>query len=139
VSAEPAFLGRGWAFPPAFTAGGAELVMASGSEDIVQSLQILLGTELGERLMQEDYGSSMQSVLFEEMDQGLINRLNSLVSNAILYHEPRIKLDHLGVSEDEKKPGMLFISIEYTIRSTNSRYNMVYPFYLNEAVNPGSS
>jgi len=112
--------------------------MASGSEDIVQSLQILLGTELGERLMHEDFGCSLNSVLFEEMDQGLINRITSLVSDAILYHEPRIKLDDLEVFEDEEEPGILRIAIAYTIRSSNSRYNMVYPFYLNEAANPAA-
>ncbi|MCG8421910.1 MAG: GPW/gp25 family protein [Proteobacteria bacterium] len=131
------FLGTGWSFPPRFSAGGAEIDMVAGAEDIHQSLQILLATELGERVMQDEFGCGMNSVLFEEIDQGLVNSLSSLVSNAILYHEPRIKLERLDVSQSESDYGKLLLTIDYTIKSTNSRYNMVYPFYLNEAVTPG--
>ena len=112
--------------------------MVSDLEDIHQSLQILLSTRLGERVMQDDFGCDLNSVLFEEIDQGLINTLTGMVSDAILYHEPRIEMDRLDVSESETEQGLLLISIEYTVRSTNSRFNMVYPFYLIEAVPPGS-
>ena len=111
--------------------------MVSGAEDIHQSLQILLSTRLGERLMQEDYGCDLNHLLFAEIDQGLINDMNRIVSDAILYHEARISLDQLDVSESMDQPGLLLIRIEYTVRSTNSRFNMVYPFYLNEATAPG--
>ena len=134
---EQSFLGTGWAFPPTFSRGGEEVEMVSGAEDIHQSLQILLSTRLGERALQEDYGCDLSFVLFEEIDQGLLNSLNSLVTDAILYHEPRITMDNLDVSEDEDEPGRLIIQIEYTIRGTNSRFNMVYPFYINEATPPG--
>ncbi len=125
------FLGKGWSFPPTFTQGGADLNMVSGAEDIHESLQILFSTRLGERVMQDDYGCDLQTLLFEEIDQNLLNALNSLISNAILYHEPRIKLDKLDMAESEDDPGLLLISLEYTIRSTNSRFNMVYPFYIS--------
>lgn len=130
------FLGTGWGFPPTFTKGGAEVEMASGVEDVHQSLQILLSTRLGERVMQDDFGCDLSYVLFEEVDQSLINSLTSIISDAILYHEPRITMDTLDVSESETQQGLLLISIEYTIRSTNSRFNMVYPFYINEATLP---
>ncbi len=97
----------------------------------------MLATGLGERVLQEDYGCDLTSLLFEEMDQGLINSLNRIIADAILFHEPRIKLDRLDISVDEAEAGLLFISLEYTIQSTNSRFNMVYPFYLNEATVPG--
>ena len=134
---EQSFLGTGWHFPPAFSKGGAEVEMVSGVEDIHQSLQILLSTRLGERIMQEDYGCDLSYVLFEEIDQGLLNSLNSIISDAILYHEPRITMDDLDISEDQDEPGRLLIQIEYTVRGTNSRFNMVYPFYINEATTPG--
>ena len=113
--------------------------MVSEVEDIHQSLQILLSTRMGERVMQDDFGCDLNNVLFEEMDQGLINNLNSLISNAILYHEPRITLDNLDISESETYQGLLLISITYTVQSTNSRFNMVFPYYLNEASTPGTS
>ncbi len=107
--------------------------MISGAEDVHQSLDILLSTRLGERVMQDDFGCDLQQVVFEEIDQSLINRLTTLISDAILYHEPRIVLNRIDVSESDEEPGLLLIRLDYTIRSTNSRFNMVYPFYLKEA------
>ena len=134
---EPSFLGTGWSFPPSFTLGGADVDMVSGPEDIHQSLQILLSTQLGERVMQDEFGCDLTRFLFEEIDRALINSLTGLISDAILYHEPRIQLERLDVSERQTTPGMLLITLDYTVRGTNSRYNMVYPFYLNEAATPG--
>jgi uncharacterized protein len=133
MAGERSFLGAGWSFPPRFSRGGAEVEMVSGAEDIHQSLQILLGTQLGERVMQDQFGCDLGGMLFEEIDQGLINRVTALVSDAILYHEPRIKLHGLDISQDSSWHGLLLIRIDYAVRGTNSRYNMVYPFYLYEA------
>ena len=112
---DPAFLGTGWSFPPGFARGGADVETVSGVEDIHQCLRILLATARGERVMNEDFGCDLDSVLFEEVDQGLVNRLNDLISDAILFHEPRIRLDHLDVSADETEDGKLLIRIEYTV------------------------
>lgn len=110
--------------------------MVSDADDIHQSLQILLSTSLAERVMQDAFGCDLNRILFEPIDQRLINTVTDLVSDSILYYEPRIKLDGLDLSESEAEPGLLLIGIEYTVRSTNSRYNMVFPFYLNEATTP---
>ncbi len=134
---EQSFLGIGWSFPPTFTEQGGEVEIVSGNEDIQQSLKILLSTRLGERVMREDYGCDLTDMLFEEVDQSLINALTTLVTDAILYYEPRIVMNRLDVSDSGIEEGLLLISIDYTVSATNSRYNMVYPFYLNEASVPG--
>ena len=131
----PSFLGTGWSFPPTFTQGGKEVDLVADEEDIHQSLQILLATSRGERPMQESYGCNLDSLLFEEMDQGLVNNVTNLIQDAILVHEPRVKL--LRVEVTPRSAGVLQIKVEYSIRGTNSRFNMVFPFYLNEAVTPG--
>ena len=131
------FLGTGWSFPPTFAKGGSAVEMVSGTDDIRQSLEILLATRLGERVMQEEFGCDLTAVLFEELDQSLVNSLTSLISDAILYHEPRIELNRLDITEDQATEGLLLISLDYTVRNTNSRFNLVYPFYLNEATTPG--
>lgn len=128
-----AFLGRGWSFPPAFSKSGADVAMVSGIEDIHQSLQILLSTRLGERVMQENFGCELQDFLFEEVNHNLVISIKSVISDAILYHEPRITLEHIDISESADHLGLLLISLTYTIRGTNSRFNMVYPFYIDEA------
>jgi uncharacterized protein len=134
---DPPFLGTGWSFPPAFLKGGAEVELVSGHEDIHQSLQVLLTTQPGERVMQDRFGCDLNLVLFEEIDQGCINTITSMISDAILYHEPRITLDRLEISESQSQQGLLLIDIEYTVRTTNTRFNMVFPFYINEASLPG--
>jgi hypothetical protein len=131
------FLGRGWAFPPNFSRRGVNsgVDMVEGKEDIDQSLEILLNTSLGERVMQPTYGCNLKDYQFEPMNGSLVAQLRDLIANAILYHEPRIRLDKLEISEAESLEGKLLIQIDYTIRNTNSRYNYVYDFYLKEISN----
>ena len=135
---DDSFLGTGWSFPPAFAAAGADVRIVSGTEDIEQSLAILLSTRRGERVMQDDFGCDLSEFLFGEISNALIGRVSAFVSDAILNHEPRIALNGVDVSESPNEPGLLLVAIDYTVRATNSRYNMVYPFYLNEASAPGA-
>lgn len=133
----PTFLGRGWAFPPTFTSGGVDVVMTTGSDDVHESLSILAATSPGERVMRSDFGCNLSDLLFEEVDFGFVNRVRQIVSNAILRHEPRINLNGVDVSASESEQGLVRISVDYTIRSSNSRFNMVFPFYVEEARTPG--
>jgi uncharacterized protein len=127
------FLGTGWRFPPTFAHQGREVDMASGVEDIRESLEILLGTRLRERLLHDDFGCELSEFLFEEIDQDLVGNIEQAVTNAILRHESRILVDKVMVSAEQATEGLLLINIIFRVRETNSRYNMVYPFYLKEA------
>jgi phage baseplate assembly protein W len=126
------FLGQGWAFPPEFTSGGRDVAMAADVEDIRQSLEILFGTRLHERIMQEDYGCNLNEFVFEETSSETLNRLEYMIKEAVLYHEVRIELNNLQISLEREREGVLLIQLDFTVPSSNSRYNMVYPFYLNE-------
>lgn len=131
------FLGTGWSFPPEFAAGGAEVAMVSEVEDVHQSLAILFATRPGERPMQESFGCNLDAFSFEELDHDLVSRVTSAIHDAILQYEPRIELGDLDIGPHPNEPGALRIQLEYAVLGTNSRYNMVFPFYLNEAVTPG--
>jgi phage baseplate assembly protein W len=132
-SAPGSFLGTGWSFPPEFSGGGSELALVTGVDDIHQSLQILLATRIGERPMQESFGCNLDDALFQPVDHALVSRINALITDAVLRHEPRVELQDLDVSLDPDDAGMLRILLTYRVLATNSRYNMVFPFYLNEA------
>ena len=80
-----------------------------------------------------EYGCNLSNYLFEEIGQGLINTLQGSISNAILNNEPRIKTENVNITRGSDEVGLLMISVEYTIMATNNRYNLVYPFYINEA------
>lgn len=137
MSDDASFLGRGWSFPPRFGAGGRDVLTVSEVEDIQQSLAILLSTRRGERVMREDFGCELSEFMFEEVTHGLIGQVKSAVEDAVLHHEPRILLNDVDVTVSDDTVGLILIAIDYTVRATNSRYNMVYPFYLNEASSPG--
>lgn len=129
---EKAFLGLGWSFPPAFNKPQASAMMVSEEEDVMQSLQILLGTRPGERVMQPRFGCNLDIMLFEPITTTLIAFVKELIQNAILYFESRIELDSININTVQIHDGLILIELNYTIRSTNSRFNLVYPFYLNE-------
>ena len=137
MSDDASFLGRGWSFPPRFGAGGRDVHTVSETEDIEQSLAILLSTRRGERVMREDFGCELSDFMFEEVSQGLVGLVKSAVEDAVLHHEPRIELNDVDVSASDSEDGLILIAINYTVRATNSRYNMVYPYYLNEASSQG--
>jgi phage baseplate assembly protein W len=127
------FLGTGWSFPPSFTKDPCQTVMVSDEVDIDQSLKILLSTRHGERVMQPEYGCNLDILLFEPINTTLLSLVKDLIEKAILYHEPRVDLKKLEIKTDRVTEGLLLIEGEYVIRTTNSRYNLVYPFYLKES------
>lgn len=112
--------------------------MVSGFEDIHQSLKILFETGPGERPMRLDFGCNLNVFLFEEMDHDLPARIHDYVRHAILLYEPRIDLLAVDVFSSDQEAGRIQILVDYTVRGTNSRFNFVFPFYLNEAVAPGT-
>ncbi|HEU4716392.1 MAG TPA: GPW/gp25 family protein [Bacteroidia bacterium] len=131
--ASQSFLGTGWGFPVAFNNVSGDVGMTSDVEDIYQSLEILLSTAISERLMQPKYGCNLHDVLFEPISTSLLSFLKGLITDAILYFEPRIRLNKVTISTDNYLEGLLPIEIDFTVSATNSRYNFVYPFYINEA------
>lgn len=128
------FLGTGWSFPPTFNKESRGVVMTSDVEDINKSLEILFSTALGERLMQPKYGANLERFLFEPITETLKTYMKDLINDAILYHEARIKLLDLKLEAFELE-GRIDITLEYMIKGTNSRYNYVYPYYLEEGTN----
>lgn len=125
------FLGTGWSFPPTFNQDTGTVEMVSDEEDIFQSLEIILSTRPAERIMQPDFGCELSQFVFEEISQGLITGIKGTISDALLYHEPRIDVEEINI--DESEAGLLLINVIYRVRVTNSRFNLVYPFYINEA------
>jgi uncharacterized protein len=129
---DKAFLGTGWAFPPTFDQGGRSVERVSAETDILQSLQILLSTALGERVMQPTYGCNLTDYVFEPLNAAIASSIKERIRTAILYHEPRILLNSLDLDLDQQLEGRVNLAVDYTILNTNSRFNIVYPFYLKE-------
>lgn len=134
MSDKSQFIGTGWAFPPSFDQATGGTVMSTGYEDIGGSLHILLSTTLGERVMRPDYGCNLRDYVFSPLNTSMEAYIRKLVEDAIIYYEPRITLEKLGV-EFRDTEGLLLITIDYMIDATNSRANYVYPYYIKEGTN----
>ena len=132
MSEQTSFLGKGWKFPPEFSKGPDHVEMSSNEEDIKESLIILLSTRIGERVMNPDYGCNLDDLLFNPLNLTLKTYVADLVKTAILYFEPRIDLQKVEITPNDDLEGELLIELDYTIRTTNSRRNLVYPFYRGE-------
>ncbi len=126
------FLGRGWGFPPEFSKDSKSVKLIEDEEDIKSSLEILLSTRLGERIMVPDYGCNLDELLFKPLNLTLKTYVVDLIKKAILYHEPRIDVNKIAIDPVNELNGELLIKLDYIIRSTNSRKNMVFPFYKTE-------
>jgi phage baseplate assembly protein W len=122
------FLGVGWQFPVALDQG--RIAMAEHEESIRESIWIILATARGERKMRPDFGCGIHDLVFAVTSGETEGRVASEVRQALILWEPRI--DVLGVSarNDEAEPTRLLIQIEYRVRATNNRFNLVYPFYV---------
>jgi hypothetical protein len=138
-TAYSSFLGTGWSFPPRFSRDSGSVEMSTDEEDIQDSLKILLGTTAGERLMHPKYGLNLQELLFEPMNTTMQTLLKDRLKTVILVYEPRINLLSVDLDTTQLVNGRLNLILNYQVRATNSRFNLVYPFYLNDGNEVASS
>jgi phage baseplate assembly protein W len=123
------FLGRGWACPIAPDERG-QIATASDEESIRQSIWIILGTSPGERVMLPDFGCGLYDLIFAVNSPATAGQIERTVRDALVQWEPRIDVLDVHALADGAQPALLLIDITYEVRSTNSRFNLVYPFYL---------
>lgn len=135
METEQDFLGIGWSFPPEFKESTKAVIMLTDENDIKSSLEILLSTKIGERIMQPKYGCNMDELLFNPLNRTLKTFVSELIKTAILYHEPRIDVEKIDITKGDDLSGELLVLIDFKVRATNSRINMVYPFYKQEGTN----
>lgn len=128
---EPGFLGRGWTFPVRLDewSRGVRLT-SSGDEAIRQSIWMILGTASGERVMRPDFGCGIHDHVFDVHDTGTAHSICAAVRDALIRWEPRIDVLDVYATPDAADPNRLIIEINYQVRSSNSRFNLVYPFAL---------
>ncbi len=123
------FLGIGWKFPVRLNHAG-EFEKSKYEEDIKESILIILKTAKGERFLHPEFGCGIYDYIFSPINSTNLSLMETEVENALKLYEPRIDVEE--VSAVPKNESVVLIKIEYTVRSTNSRRNIVYPFYLKE-------
>jgi phage baseplate assembly protein W len=126
-----AFLGRGWAFPVAPAPDG-EVAEAEYEQDVHQAVRIVLGTDLGERVMRPDFGAGLRALVFEPLTATTRALIQHRVREALVRWEPRIDVTDVRVEPDTGASSTVLVDLDYRVRATNTFYNLVYPFYLLE-------
>ena len=124
-------VGIGWSFPPCFLHETRSCTTVTDGDDIEQSLHILLHTRPGERPLLPEYGCDLQLYLFEPMSTAVATLIRDAVKRAVNRYEPRIDLLSVNVATDAAT-AIMTVALDYVVSSTNSRFNKVYPFYLEE-------
>lgn len=123
------FIGHGIAFPLRVDQSGA-IATTNGADGIDSSLRVVLMTAPGERVMRPDFGCRIWQYMFEPINANTLGLMSEAVREAVGRWEPRVTLDDVRVEPDPGSIGQVFIHIDYTVRTTNDRRNLVYPFYV---------
>lgn len=127
------FLGTGLKFPLQINPQG-RLAVASGEQRVEEAIYVVLGTKLGERVMQPTFGCGIHDLVFAPNNAATRTRAIDSVRRALVMFEPRI--DVLDVSADSMpaQPNLLLVRVDYRLRANNAIGNLVYPFFLLESV-----
>jgi phage baseplate assembly protein W len=126
------FLGRGWAMPVDLDPRSGLVQSVAYEEDIRQSILIILETSPGERVMRPNFGCGIHDLVFEAIDSTTIQRIRSVITEALRRCEARIDVLDVTVEEAPTVQGKLLIQLEYRVRKTNQTGNLVFPFYFRE-------
>jgi len=122
-------VGRGWAFPPTFDAQGG-LALTSERSELDQSIQIILATAPGQRVMRPNFGCRLHELVFAPNNSQTVAQARRFVEEALGMWEPRIRVTEVDVRTDRQDASRLLIRIEYQVRATRDPRSLVYPFYL---------
>jgi hypothetical protein len=125
------FLGVGWTYPVKTRLNG-DIAMSQFEDDIREAILIILGTAKGERVMRPDFGCGIHDLVFAPINTATITLVENSVREALTVYEPRIELIKVEALSERAEEGKLLVNIDYRVRSTNSRFNLVFPFYLKE-------
>ena len=128
TAADP--FGKGAAFPFRPSALGG-VALSTQEQRVHESIRMILGTQVGERLMRPDFGANLKSLTFAPNTQATANLAQHYVEEALNTWEPRIVLLNVVVANDLKN-GALIIDLNYRLSSSFEQRNLVYPFYLQQ-------
>jgi phage baseplate assembly protein W len=125
------FLGRGWKFPVAVDASG-NIALSEYEVDVREAIQVILGTSVGERVMRPSFGGGLENYVFESMSVTVLGRIQSTVFQSLVANEQRIQVLNVDVTQSPADAGTLLINVDYKVRATNTKFNLVFPFYLQQ-------
>jgi phage baseplate assembly protein W len=125
------FLGVGWTSPVEINKNG-QIKTQKYEDSVRQSIIMILRTAKGERVMRPDFGCNIHERVFSPNNLGIIGKIVTDIREALIEWEPRIDVLDVDVVPGASQPNVIFIQINYQVRTTNNIFNLVYPFYLDQ-------
>ena len=122
-------IGKGWAFPPRLDQRG-QIATVDGPTEIEQAIRIILNTSPGQRVMRPEFGCRLHELVFAPNNSRTAGLAERYVREALGRWEPRIDLEKIEVTLDERHHARLLITVIYRIKATLSSRSLVYPFYI---------
>ena len=125
---ESDFVGVGWAFPPRVN-GSGRIALVRHERELEEAMRIILLTYPGERPMRPEFGSRLRDFVFRETTPAMYSALAHEVRTSIGRWEPRVDVKDVRVIADDSDRSTVYVDIQYTVKDTNDRRNLVFPFY----------
>jgi phage baseplate assembly protein W len=122
------FIGKGLAFPLKTDASGG-IALVSREREIEEAIRMVLSTAHGERPMRPEFGCGIHDYVFASADSTTAGRIRYEVRRSLERWEPRIDVIDVQVSNDPGDQTILYVDVQYALRGTNDKRNLVFPFY----------
>jgi phage baseplate assembly protein W len=103
--------------------------MVTEYTDIDQSIQIILGTPIGQRVMRPTFGSRLHELIFAPANPTTWGLAELYVNEALRFWEPRIEIIDVVARTDPEERHILRILIRYRVKSSHDERSLIYPFY----------
>ena len=129
---DKSFLGKGMKFPPQINPATGRFVTVSEEENIKESIYLILMTQITERPLRPGFGSNIMSYTFMDQNLTQLTMVSRTIKEQITSQEPRVTEVQVTF-EAGPREGVLLFNIEYVVQNTNTRDNLVFPFYLDVA------
>ncbi|MTJ08125.1 MULTISPECIES: GPW/gp25 family protein [unclassified Anabaena] len=131
------YIGKGFSFPLRVNVQ-SNLLLSGNTHNIEESIRIILGTKLGERVYRPDFGSRLDELVFAPMNTETLLLIRLYVTEALERWEPRIILNNVYVEvassmltkKSDPNQGKLNIIIQYTPKNYHDSKSLVYQFAL---------
>jgi hypothetical protein len=122
-------IGRGWHFPPMLDERGT-IALTGDTDEIEQSIRIILSTAPGQRVMRPDFGCRIHELVFAPNHMATAGLAQRYIGEALGRWEPRIQVLQVEARVGADDPACLMVTIQYRVSATHSNRSLVYPFYL---------
>lgn len=120
--------GVGWAFPPSFDYHSGSVELASGNQDIRESLMILMRTRVGERIEEREYGCDLMPLAFQQLDLNLKTFMVNNIKQSIATYEPRVDVVKVELTEANDGQGSIDIRVLYKVKNQEGIEELNYNY-----------